>query len=69
MTRAKKQLSKRTDIGRAQLRKSVRFEGGVPRQSDFRALQNARLADEDLLQLDLEKEVLISEDLPTISAL
>ena len=69
MTRATKQLSKRTDIGRAQLRKSIRFEGGVPGQSDFRALQNARLAEEDLLQLDLEKEVSISEDLPTVSAL
>ena len=69
MTRARKQLSKRTDIGRAQLRKSVCFEGGVPGQSDFRALQNARLAEEDLLQLDLEKEVSISEDLSTVSAL
>ena len=69
MTRARKQLSKRTDIGKAQLRKSVRFEGGVPGQSDFRALQNARLADKDLLQLDLEKEVSISEDLSIVSAL
>ena len=69
MTRARKQLSKRTDIGRAQLRKSVRFEGGVPAQSDFRALQNARLAEEDLLQLDVEKADSISEDLPTVSAL
>ena len=60
MTRARKQLSKRTDIERAQLRNLV---------LDFRTLQNSRLAEEDLLQLDLEKEVSISEDLPTVSAL
>ena len=36
-------------LGGHSLRKSVRFEGGVPTQSDFRALQNARLAEEDLL--------------------
>ena len=68
MTRARKQLLKRADIGRAQLRKSVRFDGGVPGQTDFRAIQNARLAEEDLPQLDLEKEDSISEDLPTLSA-
>ena len=49
MTRARKQLSKRIDIGSAELRKSVRFDGGVPRQSNFRAIQDTRLADEDLL--------------------
>ena len=69
MTRARKQLSKRIDIGSTELRKSVCFDGGVPRQSDFRAIQNARLADKDLLQLDLEKEDSISEDLPIVSAL
>ena len=68
MTHARKQLSKRADIGRAQLRKSVCFDGGVPGQTDFRAIQNARLAEEDLPQLDLEKEDSISEDLPTVSA-
>ena len=30
MTRAKKQLAKRSDIGSGELRKSVRFDGGVP---------------------------------------
>ena len=69
MTRAKKQLAKRVDIGRAELRKSVRFEGGVPGQSDFCAIQNAGLAEEDHLELDFEKEDSISEDLPTVSAL
>ena len=68
MTRARKQLSKRADIGRAQLRRSVRFDGGVPGQMDFRAIQNARLAEEDLPQLDLKKEDSISEELPEVSA-
>ena len=36
MTRAKKQLSKTSDIGSGELRKSLRFDGGVRCQSDFR---------------------------------
>ena len=35
MTRAKKQLSKRNDIGPGDLRKSVHFQGPFPGQSDF----------------------------------
>ena len=43
-----------------ELRKSVRFDGGVPWQLDSCARRNARLGDED-------KEDSISEDLPAIS--
>ena len=49
MTRAKKQLPKRCAIGSRKLRKLVCFDGRVHGQSDFHAIQNARLADEDLL--------------------
>ena len=69
MTRARKQLLRRADIERAELRKSVRFDSGVPGQLDIRAIHNARLAEEDRLELDSEKEDSISEDLPTVSAL
>ena len=68
MTRARKQLSQRVDIGRAELRKSVRFDSGVPGQLNIRAIQNARQAEEDRLQLDFEKDDSIS-DLPIVSAL
>ena len=36
MTRAKKQLSKRDDMGPGDLRKSVHLQGPFPCQSDFR---------------------------------
>ena len=67
MTRAKKQLSKRSDIGSGELRKSVHFDGGMPWQSDFRARRNARLGDEDLLEVHEDKQDSISEDLPVVS--
>ena len=67
MTRAKKQLSKRNDMRALELRKSVRFDGPVPWQSDFRAGRNAGLGDEDVLELHKDKEDSVPEDLPVVS--
>ena len=67
MIRAKKQLSKTTDIGSGELRKSVLFEGRVRCQSDFRRGPNAQVGDEDLLEVHEGKEDSISEDLPAVS--
>ena len=69
MMRAKKQLSKRNDMGAAELRKSIRFDGPVPRQPDFGGGQNTGVGDEDVLEGDEEKEDSVSEDLPCGSLL
>ena len=67
MTRAKKQLSKRNDIGSGELRKSICFDGLVPWQLDFHAGRNARLRDEDILEVHEDNEDSIAEDLLPIS--
>ena len=67
MTRAKKQLSKRIDIGAGELRKSVRLDGPLLGQSDFRAGWNAGVGEEDVLDENEENEDSILEDLPTVS--
>ena len=67
MTRAKKQLSKRNDMGGGNLRKSVRHDGPVPGQSDFRAGRNAGVGEEDALDIHDENEDSILEDLPIVS--
>ena len=67
MMHAKKQFSKRNDMGADDLRKSVRFDGPVPSQSDFRAGQNAGLGDEDVLEVHDDKYDSVVEDLPVVS--
>ena len=67
MTRAKKQLSKRNDMGAGDLRKPVRFDDPVPGQSDFRAGRNAGVGEEDVLEVYDEKEDSMLEDLRTVS--
>ena len=67
MMRAKKQLSKRIDIGAGELRKSVRLDGPLPGQSDFCAERNAGVGKEDVLDVHDENEDSILEDLPTVS--
>ena len=69
MTRARKHLSKRSDIGSGELRKSVRFAATVPCQTDYRLGLNARLGDEDLLvQVHEEKDDSVSKDLSAVSS-
>ena len=51
MTRAKKQLLKRNDMGAGELRKSVCHDGPVPGPSDFRAGRNAGVGEEDALDV------------------
>ena len=67
MTRAKKQLSKRNDMGAGELRKSVHFDDPVPGQSDFRIGRNAGVGDEDILEVHNDKEDSLLEDLRTVS--
>ena len=67
MTGAKKQLSKRNNMGAGELRKSVCFDGPVPGQLDFRAGRNAGVGEEDVLEVHDENEDSILEDLPTVS--
>ena len=67
MMHAKKQLSKRNDMEAGDLRKSVRFEGPVPSQSNFRARRNAGLGDEDVLEVHDDKEDSLPEDLHVVS--
>ena len=67
MTRAKKQLSKRNDMGAGDLRKSVRFDGPVPGQANFRAGQNAEVGDEDVLEVHDDKEDSLPEDVRGVS--
>ena len=67
MTRAKKQLSKRNNMGAGDLRKSVRFDGPVPCQSDFRAGQNAEVGDEDILEVHDDKEDSLPKDVRALS--
>ena len=50
-----------------ELRKSVRHDGLVPGQSDFRAGRNAGVREEDALDIHDENEDSILEDLPTVS--
>ena len=67
MTCAKKQLSKRNDMGVSELRKSVLFDGPVLGQSDFRAGQYAGVGEEDVLEVHGDNKDSILEDLPTVS--
>ena len=67
MTRAKKQLSKRNDIGPGDLRKSVHFQGPFLGQSDFHAEQNAGLGEEDDPKAHDDNDDLIPEDLRAVS--
>ena len=69
MMRAKKQLSKRNDMGATKLRKSVRFDSPVPWQADFRTGRNAGVGDEDVLEGHEDKEDSVAEDLPYTSLL
>ena len=62
MMRAKKQFSKRDDMGPGDLRKSVHLQGPFPGQSDFRARQNAGLGEEDVLEVHDDKEDSLPED-------
>ena len=66
MSRAKKQLSKRNDMGAGEFRKFVRFDDPVPGQSDFRAGRNAGVGEEDVLEV-YDEEDSVLEDLRTVS--
>ena len=68
MTRAKKQFSRRDNMGAGDLKKSVWFDGPVPSQSDSCAGQNAGLGDEDVLEVHNDKDNLVAEDLPAVSS-
>ena len=67
MTRAKKQLSKRDDMGPGNFRKSMHLQDLFPGQSDFRARQNAGLGEEDVLEVHDDKDDSLPEDLRAVS--
>ena len=54
-------------MGAGDLRKSVRFDGLVQGQLDFRAGQNAEVGDEDVLEVHDDKEDLLPEDVRAVS--
>ena len=54
-------------MGGGELRKSVRHDGPVPGQLDFRVGRNAGVGEEDAVDIHDENEDSILEDLPTVS--
>ena len=69
MTRARKHLSKRSDIGSVELRKSVRFAAAASCQTDYHLGSNVGLEDEDLLEVHGEKDDSVSKDFPAVSSI
>ena len=69
MTRARKHLSKRSDIGSVELRKSVCFAAVASCETDYRLGLNVELGDEDLLEVHGEKDDSVSEDFPVVSSI
>ena len=69
MTRARKHLSKRSDIGSAELRKSVRFATTASCQTDYRLRLNVGVGEEDLLEVHGENDDLVSKDFSTVSSM
>ena len=69
MTRAKKQLSKRSDIGSAELRKSVRFAAAASFETDYRVRSNVGVGDEAPLEVLEENDNSVSEDFPVVSSM
>ena len=69
MTRARKNLSKRSDSGSAELRKSVHFAIAASCDSDYRLRSNVGVGDEDSVEVLGENEDSVSEDFPTVSAI
>ena len=69
MTCARKHLSKKSDIGSVELRKSVRFAVAASCQMDYRLGSNVGLEDKDLLEVHGEKDDPVSEDFPAVSSI
>ena len=69
MTRARKHLSKRSDIGSAELRKLVRFAAAASCQTDYHLRSNVGLGDKDLLEVHGENDDSVSEDFPAVSSM
>ena len=69
ITRARKHLSKRSDTGRAELRKSVRFATAASCDTEYRLRSNVGVGDEDSVEVLGENEDSVSEDFPTVSAI
>ena len=69
MTRARKQLSKRSDTGSAELRKSVRFAAAASCETDYRLRSNVGVGDEGFLEDHGENEDSIPEDFPVVSSM
>ena len=69
MTRARKHLSKRSDTGSAELRKSVRFATVASCDTEYRLRSNVGVGDEDSVEVLGENEDSVSEDFPTVSAI
>ena len=69
MTRAKKQLSKRSDTGSAELRKSVRFAAVASCETDYRLRSNVGVGDEGFLEVHRENEDSVPEDFLAVSSM
>ena len=69
MTRTRKHLSKRSDIGSAELRKSVRFATAASGQTDYHLRSNIGVEDEDLLEVHGKNDDSVSEDFPVVSSM
>ena len=69
MTHARKQLSKRSDTGSVELRKSIRFATTASYETDYRLWSNVGVGEEDFLEVLGENDNSVSEDFPTVSAM
>ena len=69
MTRARKQLSKRSDSGSAESRKSVRFAAAASCEIDNRLRSNVGVGDEGFLEAHGENEDSVPEEFPVVSSI
>ena len=69
MTRARKQLLKRSDTRTAELRKLIHFATAASFETDYRLRSNVGVGEEDFLEVLGENDESVSKDFPTVSAM
>ena len=69
MTRARKHLSKRSDTGSPEIRKSVRFATAPSCETDYHLQSNVGVGEEDFLEVLRDNDDSVSEDFPRVSAM
>ena len=69
MTRARKHLSKRSDSGSAERKKSVRFATAPSCETEYRLRSNVGVGEDDFLEVLGDNDDSVSEDFPAVSAM